>query len=380
MTILAVTAIHANELHEKMNKGQSVFILDVRNREDYKDWKIEGKHLQSVNIPYFDFLDEDENTYKDLPKDTEIIVICAKGGSAKMVAETLDEKGYKVSYLEHGMKEWSQFYHPVTVAMEENMKLIQLNRLAKGCLSYMVISEGRALVVDPGRHIDEYTKLAQQENVTIEHIMDTHCHADHISGGPELAKQTGAKYYISSGEMQDSKIPFEPLENHEAIQFGSVNVKIMAMPTPGHTPGSTSFLINDQYLLSGDTIFVGGLGRPDLGGKAKEWAQSLYDTVFQKVSNLSDDILVLPTHFADIKEINENGFVGALLGDIRKANEIMRTENREQFTEMVVSTAGQATPPNYEEIVDINRGIMEVTAEKATELEIGPNRCAIHHA
>ncbi|UOF92406.1 MBL fold metallo-hydrolase [Fodinisporobacter ferrooxydans] len=376
---MALQMIGAKELHAKINSGEPIFILDVRNPEEYNDWKIEGKNLESVNVPYFDFLDEDEKNYKDLPKGTEIVVVCAKGGSAQMVAEILDEKGYTVSVLEEGMLEWSQFYHPVTIAMDEHMKLIQLNRFAKGCLSYMVISEGKALVVDPGRHIEEYIQVANKEHATITHVMDTHLHADHISGGPELTEKTGAMYYISSSEMKEAKHNFEPLDKHNHFQVGAVDVKVLAIPTPGHTPGSTSFLVNDRFLLSGDTIFVGGLGRPDLGGKAREWAQSLYDTVFTTIANLSDDVLVLPTHFADIQEINANGFIGATLGEIRKSNDIMRTENREEFTERVVGAVGSSTPPNYEEIVDINRGVVDVTAEKATELEIGPNRCAVHH-
>lgn len=375
---MAVNVINAKQLHDKMEKGE-VVILDVRNQNDYQEWKIEGNALTSLNIPYFDFLDEDEAVFQQIPKNEEIVVICAKGGSAQMVAEVLDEKGYPVSYLEQGMQAWSQFYHPVTVVAEEQFKLIQINRLAKGCLSYMVISEGQAMLIDPNRHIEEYLQLAQKENVRIVHIIDTHLHADHITGAHELVEKTGATYYISSSEMQGSPLRYEPLEKHEHLAFGSVKVKVISVPTPGHTPGSVSILINGHYLLSGDTIFVGGLGRPDLGGKAREWAQSLYDTVFQTIANLSDDVLVLPTHYADIKEINKGGYVGARLGDIRQSNEVMRTEDREQFTEMVAGTAGTATPPNYEEIVEINRGTMEVPAEKAMELEIGPNRCAIHH-
>jgi glyoxylase-like metal-dependent hydrolase (beta-lactamase superfamily II) len=297
-----------------------------------------------------------------------------------MVAEKLEEKGYKVCTLAGGMTEWSQFYHPVTVVASDEMKIIQVNRLAKGCLSYLVISEGKAAVVDPNRHIDEYIKLAEKENVEITHVLDTHCHADHISGGAQLAQKVGATYYISRSEMQGSEIPFEPLEEHDQIQFGDVQVKVLAIPTPGHTPGSVSFLVNEHYLLSGDTIFVGGLGRPDLGGKAREWAQSLYETVFTKIASLSDDIIVLPTHFADISEINQNGYVGATLGEIRHSNEIMRTEDRSQFTEQVVAGASGATPPNYEQIVEINRGNIKVNDDQATQLEIGPNRCAIHHS
>ncbi|WP_027414728.1 MBL fold metallo-hydrolase [Aneurinibacillus terranovensis] len=376
---MAIKTIHAKDLHDKINSGENVFILDVRNPEEYSDWKIEGKKVESINVPYFDFLDENEETYKGLPKDTEVVTICAKGGSAKMVAEILDEKGYQVSVLDEGMLEWSQFYHPVTVTQDEDMKIIQVNRLAKGCLSYFIVSQGEAMVIDPGRHIEEYIQLANKEKASIKHIMDTHLHADHISGGHELADKTGADYYISRNEMKGSPLPYKALENHQEFNFGSVHVKVLTVPTPGHTPGSVSFLVNDKFLLSGDTIFVGGLGRPDLGGKAKEWAQSLYDTVFKKIANLSDDTFVLPTHYADVKEINDQGIVGAQLGEIRKSNEVMRTENREQFTEMVAGAAG-ATPPNYEQIVDINRGVANISAEEATALEIGPNRCAVHHS
>jgi glyoxylase-like metal-dependent hydrolase (beta-lactamase superfamily II)/rhodanese-related sulfurtransferase len=376
---MAVKMISAKELHQRMEQG-TVFLLDVRNPEQYNEWKIEGKTVQSLNIPYFDFLDDEKEVYQELPKDTEIIVICNKGRSAAMVAEKLEEKGYKVCTLAGGMTEWSQFYHPVTVVASDEMKIIQVNRLAKGCLSYLVISEGKAAVVDPNRHIDEYIKLAEKENVEITHVLDTHCHADHISGGAQLAQKVGATYYISRSEMQGSEIPFEPLEEHDQIQFGDVQVKVLAIPTPGHTPGSVSFLVNEHYLLSGDTIFVGGLGRPDLGGKAREWAQSLYETVFTKIASLSDDIIVLPTHFADISEINQNGYVGATLGEIRHSNEIMRTEDRSQFTEQVVAGASGATPPNYEQIVEINRGNIKVNDDQATQLEIGPNRCAIHHS
>ncbi|GLV14967.1 hydroxyacylglutathione hydrolase [Alicyclobacillus hesperidum] len=375
MTIRTISAV---ELHHKMDAGESLFILDVRNPEEYQDWKIEGKKLQSINIPYFDFLDDRDTLYTGVPNDTEIITVCAKGGSAQMVAELLDQRGYDVSVLEGGMLAWSQFYVPVTIVEDENLKLIQFNRLAKGCLSYMVISDGKALVVDPGRHVDEYLRVAEQDGVQIEHIMDTHLHADHITGGPELAQKTGATYYISASEMQGSDRPYEPLEKHSVIQFGHVNVKILSIPTPGHTPGSMSFLINDQFLLSGDTIFVGGLGRPDLGGKAREWAQALYDTVFRTIAQLSDDVLVLPAHYADIQEINASAYVGETLGEIRRKNEIMRIEDRETFTEKVANSVG-ATPPNYENIVSINRGVQSVSPEKATELEIGPNRCAIHH-
>lgn len=376
-----VPVITPKELHEKIASGQPVFILDVRNEDEYANWKIEGKHVTSVNVPYFAFVEEDASVWEAIPKDVkDIVVVCAKGGASEFVAEQLREKGYNAVSLQGGMLAWSQFYHPELVAFDENLKLYQVNRLAKGCLSYVLISEGEALVVDPNRHVDVYLELAQKEGATIRHIVDTHLHADHISGGPELAKRTGATYYLPSSDVQDGTVSFEPLERHEQIRMGKVVVEVLAIPTPGHTPGSMSLLVNKKFLLSGDTIFVGGLGRPDLGGKAKEWAQMLYDTVFQTIANLPDDVYVLPAHYADVQEINDRGIVGATLGEIRRSNEIMRTQDRERFTETVAASAQAEKPPNFETIVAINRGLQSVTPEEATELEIGPNRCAAHHS
>ncbi|WP_262421917.1 MBL fold metallo-hydrolase [Bacillus aquiflavi] len=374
-----IPGLTAEQLYKKMKTGENIIIFDVRNKDDFNDWKIEYKEIKMVNVPYFNIIEDEDNVenFKDLSKDTEIVVVCAKGGSSEYVADVLSKKGFKVSHLINGMLAWSQFYYPTTVNISEQMKLVQINRLSKGCLSYLIISNGKAALIDPNRHIDIYLELAKKENATIEHILDSHLHADHISGGAEIAKITGATYYLNSSE--GAKISFEPLEKHDVIKFGDVHVEVLAIKTPGHTPGSVSFLVNNQFLLSGDTIFVGGLGRPDLGGKAREWAMDLYDTIFNKIADLADDVLVLPAHFADIQEINEQGIVAATLGEIRKSNRQMQTTNKEEFTEMVASSANTTKPPNFEDIVAINKGEQNVDDETATALEIGPNRCAVHH-
>lgn len=377
---MAVPTITARQMLDKMNKGEDLLILDVRNEEDYKDWKIEGQKITSINIPYFDFLDNENVADDQIPKDTEVVTVCAKGGSSEYVAELLEKKGYKVASLTGGMKAWSQVYNDVLVYQDDQMKIYQVIRPAKGCLSYVIISEGEAAIVDPNRHIDVYLELVEREGANVKHILDSHLHADHISGGPAIAEKTGGEYYITRSDLQGvPPYPYKPLEEHKHIQFGNVEVEVLAIETPGHTPGSVSFLVNDRFMLSGDTIFVGGLGRPDLGGKAYEWAEMLYDTVFQKLSNLADDILVLPAHYADIQEMNENGIVGALLGDIRKNNRAMQEITKEEFTEIVAGSAQMQTPPNYETIIEINKGQKRVSEEEATELEIGPNRCAVHH-
>ena len=115
-----------------------------------------------------------------------------------------------------------------------------------------------------------------------------------------MAERTGAKYYLMQSE--GATFDFEPLENHEKIYFEKVKLEVLAIKTPGHTPGSVSFFVNDKLLFSGDTIFVSGLGRPDLGGKVKEWAEDLYETVYSKVAQIADDVIVLPTHYANSEQ------------------------------------------------------------------------------
>ena len=377
---MAVKPMSARELQAWFDRRERAVLLDVRTEQEVADWKIHAKVLPLVNIPYVpDAENEMRQAWSEqLPRDVKISVICRRGRTARIVAEQLDALGYDVCVLDKGMQEWSQFYVPQLVAIEENMKLVQMMRPGKGCLSYIILSGPEAIVVDPGRHVEEYMALAAREGAQIRHVLDTHLHADHISGGRELAERTGARYYISATEMQGAALSYEALEHHPQIGMGRVEVKVLRLPTPGHTPGSVSFLVNDRYLLTGDTIFVGGIGRPDLGGKAAEWAQSLYDSVFGSLSALGDDLLVLPAHYADAKEINEHGYVGTTLGAFRSIQEAQGGVDRDSFTERVVSRVG-ATPPNYAEIVEINRGVLAADGDKHMELEVGPNRCAVKH-
>jgi glyoxylase-like metal-dependent hydrolase (beta-lactamase superfamily II) len=376
---MRIQMITAAEVAKRLMNKEKMFILDVRNESDYNDWKIEGEQVTSINVPYFDLLDGVEGILDRLPKDEQVLVVCAKEGSSKMVAEMLAEAGMpNVAFLQGGMKKWSEELYKVNVHEDENSKVYQFIRVGKGCLSYMVISGNEALVVDPSRFIDVYQQVADEEGVKITHIVDSHLHADHISGGKKLAEQTGATYYLMKSE--GAVFDFEPLEQHEEITFENVKLQVLAVKTPGHTPGSVSFFVNDQLLFTGDTIFVGGLGRPDLGGKAREWANDLYDTVYEKVAAIADDVMVLPGHYASLDdEHNEKGFIGDTLGRIRERNDMMQNKEKEEFVELVAAKTNNETPPNFEDIVAINRGEREATLDEQQELEIGPNRCALHH-
>ncbi|AWO75750.1 MBL fold metallo-hydrolase [Geobacillus thermoleovorans] len=375
-----VKEMTVQQMTEKVLNKESLFILDVRNESDFRDWKIEGENFAYLNVPYFELIDGVDSIVDRLPKDQDIVVVCAKGGSAAFVAEQLTEAGVDNVYtLAGGMQAWSEHLHQAKVYEDDQLKIYQFIRVGKGCLSYMVISGSEALVVDPLRFIDVYEQAAQQEGVKITHIVDSHLHADHLSGGKALAERTGATYYLMKSE--GAVFDFEPLEQHETIDFENVHLEVLAVKTPGHTPGSVSFFVNGKWLFSGDTIFVGGLGRPDLGGKVAEWAADLYDTVYEKVAAMADDVIVLPAHYANLdEEINAEGYVGDTLGRIRARNEMMQNKPKDEFIDLVIQSAKTETPPNFEDIVAINRGLKTVDIETERELEIGPNRCALHHA
>ncbi|GAB6005893.1 rhodanese-like domain-containing protein [Geobacillus vulcani] len=374
-----VKEMTVQQMTEKVLNKESLFILDVRNESDFRDWKIEGENFAYLNVPYFELIDGVDSIVDRLPKDQDIVVVCAKGGSAAFVAEQLTEAGVDNVYtLAGGMQAWSEHLHQAKVYEDDQLKIYQFIRVGKGCLSYMVISGSEALVVDPLRFIDVYEQAAQQEGVKITHIVDSHLHADHLSGGKALAERTGATYYLMKSE--GAVFDFEPLEQHETIDFENVHLEVLAVKTPGHTPGSVSFFVNGKWLFSGDTIFVGGLGRPDLGGKVAEWAADLYDTVYEKVAAMADDVIVLPAHYANLdEEINAEGYVGDTLGRIRARNEMMQNKPKDEFIDLVIQSANTETPPNFEDIVAINRGLKTVDIETQRELEIGPNRCALHH-
>lgn len=371
--------ITAKELHNRMQSPEGAFVLDVRAEGAYQEWKIQDKGLVSVNIQNSKLNEFGPEAFKDLPKNRDIVTVCAKGIAAQETADFLEKRGYTAVYLEGGMQAWSEFYYPVSVEISKNFELLQVIRPAKGCLSYLLASEGEAVVVDPGRHIEIYHELARQKGVKILHVLDTHLHADHITGAHELVQATGAKYWISESEMQGARRDYNALTNGLNLRFGSSVLEVMAISTPGHTPGSTSFLVNHKYFLSGDTVFVNGLGRPDLGGKAKEWAKMLYETIITELNPLSDDVIILPAHYSDFREISVGGYVGIVLGDLRKENELVRGGDEAVFTETVSGNAG-ATPPNYQTIIDINRGLIDVSRLEASDLEVGPNRCAVKHS
>ena len=376
---MAVKHITTKEIARKVVMNEETTILDVRNTDEFDDWKIEGGNMHVINEPYFNLLDGIEDVEHKLGKDEEIIIVCAKGGSSQMVAEMFDEAGFTDVYsLEGGMKAWSEHLEPTKIAnLNGGGSLYQFVRLGKGCLSYFIESDGEAAIVDTNRMTDVYEKFAEKKGVKIKQTIDTHLHADHISGGRKLAEKTGGKYHLPEKDATEVTYEYTPLEEGNDIVVGNTAVKVQPLYSPGHTIGSTSLIIDDRYFLTGDILFIESIGRPDLAGKAEDWVGDLRNTLYSRYKELSDDLIVLPAHFSFSSELGEGGQVSARLGELYVKNKGLQVDDEEKFRSMVTDNL-PPQPNAYEEIRKTNMGKVTPDDEEQREMEIGPNRCAVH--
>ncbi|MDN7229408.1 MBL fold metallo-hydrolase [Planococcus sp. N064] len=374
---MTVKALTAKQVARKVIDHEPLFILDVRNGDAFADWKIEGGNIQYLNIPYFDLLDGVEEVVSELPTNKDILVVCAKEGSSVMVAEMLDEEGVEAAYLEGGMKAWSEHLEPVRVGdLKNGGELYQFVRIGKGCLSYMAISGSEAAIIDATRMTDIFLDFAQEKGATIKHVFDTHLHADHISGGRTIAEATGAAYYLPPADAEEVVFDYAELVGGLEVAIGDAKIEIEALYSPGHTIGSTSFIVDDQYLMTGDILFINSIGRPDLAGLAEDWIGDLRESLYSRYAELADELIVLPAHFMIMEEQNEDGSVAKRLGDLFKENHGLNIEDEQEFRVMV--TKNLPPQPNaYQDIRQTNMGKITPDAEVQREMEIGPNRCAV---
>jgi glyoxylase-like metal-dependent hydrolase (beta-lactamase superfamily II)/rhodanese-related sulfurtransferase len=385
------------KLYRHLNEGSQFAILDVRNQSEFNAWKIDGKFpIDTVNIPYYDLLDmEDDDEelatavaraipkrLKDrLPQSGPILAVCAKGETSPHVAEGLRRLGYQAFNLEGGMVAWGDHYEMRVVEETPQFTILQISRPARGCLSYLLASGGEAMVVDPARHIKIYTRLAAERGWRIKAVIDTHLQADHLSGGVALAMAAGVDYWlhpydsIHPDDLLPATFPFRYLEDKMTFTLG--NVRVRALHLPGHTLGMINLLVDDHFLLTGDTLFIGSIGRPDLGGKAKTWVPLLYRSL-QQVLALPDHTVVLPAHFSHMHDADDQGRYRATISALRSHNEGLRmlSQGLAAFSTYIEESLPEH-PQSYDDIRRVNTGLLQVDEAKASELELGRNRCAL---
>lgn len=381
----SVAAFTPAELYASMLRDEPLFILDVRNADEFARSPIEGRAgLTTLNLPYFEFLEDEDGCAARVPDDREIMVVCSKEGSSQYVAGLLQERGYRARYLEGGFVSWGNFYDLRDVVSAPWGRIVQIARPARGDLSFAVISDGQAALIDPLRHTQVYHDLLAEAGATLTRIFDTHVHADHISGGPALAEQTGAPYYVHAYDaihpidMLPAVIAYTHIEEGHSFQIGQVT--ITARWFPGHTLGQVNYRLNapdgQSALFTGDGIFLSSFGRPDLGGKGEAWTPMLYRSLTERLPAMADDsTLILPAHFSSLDE-GRDGIFAAPYGEVRANNDALRPRDEAEFTSYVLGHL-PVFPPEYVEIKRVNIGLVTPCDGTANELELGKNICAL---
>jgi glyoxylase-like metal-dependent hydrolase (beta-lactamase superfamily II)/rhodanese-related sulfurtransferase len=358
-------------LRDWLEQDRPVTVLDIRNDEDRSQWAIPG----SLHINAYDALRKGEPGPLQtavLPQDRPVVTVCNAGRMSEKAADVLSERGIDVLSLAGGMKAWSVAWNSAEVPLTDAAtRVIQIRRTGKGCLSYLVISNGEAAVIDASLDSDVYANLAAQHGGPIRWVLETHIHADHLSRARQLADEHGARLVLPA--QNRARFPFKAISEGEQVLVGAAT--LTALHTPGHTDESMAYLLNGEVLFSGDTLFVNGVGRPDLHAGA-DGARARTRALFHSLTRLRalpPQVVVLPAHTGQPVAFDGRP-IQARISEIEQwLSRWLVSED--SFIERVTSRI-PATPPNFAAIVGLNEA-GERTDGDPTELEAGANRCAI---
>ena len=378
---MELQSYRAEDLFEWVtSEGHDFTLLDVRNNEEFGRFKVEGPHqIKMINVPYMEFIEkEDESVAQvQVPKEESIRIVCAKEGSAKYVAEILVKNGWQdVRYLEEGIKSWGNMLAPKLVASESGYKLYQFIRPGKASCSYGLIYEDEMAVFDPSRNVQFYQNFAREQGARIIKTFETHLQADYISGSQQIFSGTGAQIVGHENDFKAATFEYKSPNDQEVFKFSKGGPEIQAIHMPGHTPGSTSYLIDGKYMVTGDTVFILSIGRPDLGGMAEDWSKLLYNTLKRKIAELNDDLLILPGHYIEWAEANSQQIFVDTLGSIKNKNAaIYGIDNEDEFVRFIKDNM-RKQPDEYADIRKVNAGLLEVDDEDQEIMDLGKNECA----
>jgi glyoxylase-like metal-dependent hydrolase (beta-lactamase superfamily II) len=354
-----------------LEEGHPVTILDVRHTTEYVEWSIPG----SLHIDAYDALKAHDPAALSgitLPTNQPIVTVCGAGATSRIATDQLVERGFQALSLEGGMKAWSLAWNTAERAIAgSDVCVIQVRRTGKGCLSYIIGADAEAFVIDASLDPQVYLDIASQHGWQITSVFDTHIHADHLSRARQLARQTGAKLFLP--DQQRVAFPFTAM--HDGDTLATPHLMLTALHTPGHTPESTCYLLDNRVLFTGDTLFPTSIGRPDLHAtqeEAKVRAEMLYHSL-HKVLSLPAGTVVFPGHSSQPVPF-DNIPINTTLAQIDEQIAMLHL-TRVDFVSQVLSRL-PATPPHSDRIVTLNeQGLLP--EGPLTELEAGANRCAL---
>jgi glyoxylase-like metal-dependent hydrolase (beta-lactamase superfamily II) len=382
MTEADAPEISAESLAHRLEAGEPIHVLDIRAPQrlaggtvdlvsEGRFHNVSGSRVRAVDDP----------STLGLPKDAPLAVVCGHGNSSIPVAAHLAARGVNAMSLTGGLAAWMDVVLPRPLEPPAGFDhLIQLDRVGKGSLGYIAVAAGEAIVVDPPRHPDPVLGAVRNAGGEVVAVLDTHAHADFISGGPAMARSLGVPYHLHELDLtypydgRRGSVPISPVRDGDLLRVGGASLRVWH--TPGHTEGSVSLALGDESILTGDFVFIASVGRPDLGGKTEAWAPILWTSLERARREWPATTRILPGHYASESERTRTRTVEGILGELPAQNAALRLRDRDSFIGWVTDHAG-SFPDAYRRIKAVNLGLLTPDEEEVQELEAGRNQCAM---
>ena len=376
----AIPEIQPSELARTLESDDPIQVLDIRAPFRVESGKIDLVPSDKFyNVVGSRLVKMQTAAETGLDPALPVAVVCGHGNSSKQATQFLSQLGFSARSLRGGMAAWMHLNVTRDLPPTSSVDVVkQFDRVGKGALCYVLISDGNALVIDAPRNLEDIVSVVEQAEATVVAVADTHCHADFISGSQVLAKHCDVPYYLHPADSSyaydgtPGKLAITPLEDGTTIAIGRATVR--AVHTPGHTEGHVTYMVDDEAAFTGDFIFISSVGRPDLAGKTDEWTETLWRSL-TKANDWSTSLAIYPGHYSSDAERNDDRSIGKSLGEVRSENDALQLDEA-GFTAWVKGKSG-SFPEAYRSIKAVNVGIMQVDPIQADELEVGKNECAV---
>jgi glyoxylase-like metal-dependent hydrolase (beta-lactamase superfamily II)/rhodanese-related sulfurtransferase len=374
----SVQSITAATLKRRLDDGEQWTLLDTRPESAFEEWRITHPNLTAVNVPFTAFLDDNDEPAATVPEgvpDGPLVTCCAKGISSRYVAGFLAREGWDALAVDDGMEGWARLDELRHVVTGSELDVVQFHRPSSGCLAYLLVSGDEAAVVDPLRAFaGEYVEQARKRGADLRYALDTHVHADHVSGVRAAAAESDAEVVVPT-RARERGLDFDArlVADGETLALGETDIDVVWLP--GHTTEMTGYRVDD-LLLTGDSLFLDSVARPDLEDEdaAVEAAKQLWKTR-QRFATLPDETVIAPGHVGPTTTPGSDGTYTTQLATLRQGLAVF-DDDKSAFVERVTANL-PPRPNNYEEIIALNLGQESATDDEMFELELGPNNCAV---
>ena len=382
MTDQAASEISPLDFARALERGEAMQVVDVRAPARVAQGRIDlVPDARFHNIRGSELITYASLDRTGIEASQPVTVVCGHGNDSRKLATHLSQLGARARSLRGGLAAWMRLTLPRDLPVPSGLDaLLQFDRIGKGALGYLLVSDGEALIVDPPRDAAAYLEEAAARGARIVAVADTHVHADYISGAPDLSARLGVPYCLHPADAvypydgTPGRLTIRPLAGGEAIHVGRCTLRVGH--TPGHTEGSVTYFIGDEAAFTGDFLFVASIGRPDLAGRTQEWTAALWNSVERARRDWAPAMRIYPAHYGSESERNADRSVGAAFSRLLETNPALGLQTDAAFAAWV---EGRTTsfPEAYKKIKAVNVRLVEVDDREAEELEVGRNECAL---